>query len=233
MIGRTAAESSAPKKERLTRAQLRQVLPIHVRQAVDRLLAGEDASNFSDSRDYDVMAATGERLAPKKVFGLAVEQALGIEAFPWHFSAGWSQPCFEIILEAGFAIVAKGEQGAAPDNSLVAPTTEQEEQGWAEGSLRFAEHLRTERKRSRQASAAKRTQVRSQNGGRLACENPGCIADWYAVFPLAHAEAVFEIHHRILVSEMSDDHRTSVEDLMCLCASCHRAEHRRLSLEAS
>lgn len=222
----------APARERLTTAQLRQVLPIHVRQAVDRLLAGEDASNFSESRDYDVVVSQGERLAPKKVFGLAIEEALGFDAFPSHFSAGWGQPCFETIQAAGFAIVGKSEPRRVLVTAQAAHPPEQEEQSWAEGSPQFAEHLRIERKRSRQASAAKRAQVRLQNGGRLACENPACTMDWYAAFPLPQAEAVFEIHHKLLVSEMDADHRTSLNDLACLCASCHRAEHRRLSIEA-
>lgn len=224
-------EKDATPRERLAGEQLRQVLPIHVLQAVDRLLSGEDAPNFSDSRDYDVLTSSGERLAPKRVFGLAIEQALGIEAFPAHFSAGWSQPCFEIIQSAGFTIVEKRDPGRASERAAPALSPEQEEESWAEGSHRFAEHLRGERKRSRQASAAKRAQVRSQNEGRLVCENLACTTDWYAVFPLAQAEAVFEIHHRHLVSEMGQDHRTALGDLECLCASCHRAEHRRLALE--
>lgn len=217
---------------RLSAGQLRQVGPLHVRGAVDRLLAGEDAPNFSASRDYHVVASTGERLAPKKVFGLAIEQALGIEAFPGHFSAGWGQPCFEIIQQAGFAIVDKAEltdgSGHRP-----APPPDQEELSWAEGNPRLAEHLRTERRRSRRAVAAKRAEVRALNQGKLLCENPACTADWYSVFPLAMAEAVFEVHHTVPVSTMGQDHRTSLEDLMCLCAACHRAEHRRLALEVA
>ena len=51
------------------------------RRAVSRLVSGEDASNFSASTDYDVLLEDGTRLAPKKVFGLALEDALGIEEF--------------------------------------------------------------------------------------------------------------------------------------------------------
>lgn len=228
---RPAKVKNATPLERLSGEQLRKVLPIHILQAVDRLLSGEDAPNFSASRDYDVLTSSGERLAPKKVFGLAIEQALGIEAFPAHFSAGWSQPCFEIIQSAGFTIVGKGDPGRASAGAVSFLPPEQEEQSWAEGSPRFADHLRVERKRSRQASAAKRAQVRSRNAGRLACDNLACTTDWYSVFPLAQAEAVFEIHHKHLVSEMGEDHRTGLEDLECLCASCHRAEHRRLASE--
>lgn len=220
-------------RQRLSAEQLRQVLPIHVRQAVDQLLSGEDAPRFSDPRDYVVLTSSGDRLAPKKIFGLAIEQALGIEAFPAHFSAGWGQPCFAIIQSAGFTIVEKRDAPRRSEESALALPSEQEEQSWAEGSHRFANHLRMERKRSRRAAATKRMQVRSHHGGRLACENPACTTDWYAVFPLVEAEAVFEIHHTRLVSEMEQDHRTALEDLECLCASCHRAAHRRLALEHS
>ncbi|CAN7440610.1 HNH endonuclease [Phenylobacterium sp. LjRoot164] len=227
--GRTAA---APKVMLLTAEELRPVTALEVRRAVDRLLAGEDAPNFDPSRDYDVLLPTGERLAPKKVFGLAVEQALGIRAFPGHFKAGWSEPCFRTILTAGYNIVEKSTASGPARSGRTAPSPDPDEQSWAEGSPRFAEHLRTERRRSRRAAAAKRAQVRALNDGRLACDNPGCTADWYAIFPLAVAEAVFEIHHTILVSTMGDDHETALDDLQCLCAACHRAEHRRLLLDA-
>lgn len=223
--------TGVPKVRLLTAEQLRPVTALQVRRAVDRLLAGEDAPNFDLSRDYDVLLPTGERLAPKKVFGLAVEQALGIEAFPGHFKAGWSEPCFKTILEAGYDIVDKDAATANAPRSHTPPPADPDEQRWAEGSPRFAEHLRNERRRSRKAVAAKRAQVRRHNDGQLACENPTCTADWYAIFPLAVAEAVFEIHHTIPVSTMGEDHETSLDDLQCLCAACHRAEHRRLMLE--
>lgn len=216
--------------ERLSTGQLRQVTPLHIRQAVDRLLAGADAPNFAPSRDYDVLVPGGDRLAPKKVFGLAVEHALGIEAFPGHFAAGWGQPCFDIIQQAGYAIVDKVSQPSSAVDDQTPLNADPEEQSWAEGSPRLAQHFRTERRRSRAASAAKRAELREENKGRLVCENEACAADWYAIFPLPVAEAVFEIHHSVMVSKMGGEHQTVIDDLRCLCAACHRAEHRRLSL---
>ncbi|WP_294291331.1 HNH endonuclease [uncultured Sphingomonas sp.] len=216
---------------RLTMLELGSVTPLHIRDAVDRLLAGEDAPNFAKSRDYDVIVTDGKRLPPKKVFGLAIEAALGIEAFPAHFSAGWSQPCFRLIQEAGFQIVAKQEATA---NSPVASTNDlpadMDERAWVEGNPTIATHLRTERRRDPRAAAAKRRQVRAANGGRLACENGACSVDWYSTFPPAIAESVFEIHHTTPVAAMRPGHQTVVAELVCLCASCHRAEHRRMSL---
>ncbi|HEY8616286.1 HNH endonuclease [Phenylobacterium sp.] len=230
---RRGGATPIPEVGLLTAEELRPVTALQIRRAVDRLLAGEDALNFAPSRDYDVLLPTGERLAPKKVFGLAVEQALGIEAFPGHFKAGWSERCFSAILEAGYDIVAKATASAAaptPPGGSETPS-DPDEKRWAEGSPRLAQHLRNERQRSRTAVAAKRAEVRAENDGRLACENPTCTADWYGIFPLAIAEAVFEVHHTILVSAMDQDHETSLGDLQCLCAACHRAEHRRLMLD--
>ena len=85
---------------RLPASELRKVTPEHVDRAVSRLLSGEDAPNFAPSRDFDLLAPGGDRLPPKKVFGLALENALGIEPFPGHFSAGIGTPCFQVLESA-------------------------------------------------------------------------------------------------------------------------------------
>jgi hypothetical protein len=221
---------------RLSAEQLRRVTSLDIRQAVDRLLAGEDAPNFEDSRDYDVLVGDGRRLAPKKVFGLAVESALGIEAVPGHFSAGWGQPCFQKLLEAGFQIVEKdrapSQRTGRTEDAGIDALKDAEERTWAEGDARIIGHLKSERRRDPAAAAAKRRAVRAANGGYLACENPSCSTNWYAVFPVEIAESVFEIHHTIPLAEMKEGHRTVLEDLLCLCASCHRATHRRMTIKS-
>ncbi|MEZ5937107.1 MAG: HNH endonuclease [Hyphomonadaceae bacterium] len=221
---------------RLSAEQLRRVTSLDIRQAVDRLLAGEDAPNFEGSRDYDVLVGDGQRLAPKKVFGLAVESALGVEAFPGHFRAGWGQPCFKKLQEAGYQIVEKNgapsERTPHPEDEGVDALKDAEERTWAEGDARIVGHLKSERRRDPAAAAAKRRSVRAANGGYLACENPSCSTNWYAVFPVEIAESVFEIHHTIPLAEMKEGHRTALEDLLCLCASCHRATHRRMTIES-
>ena len=108
-------EASPTIIERLPSDQLRKVARDHIRRSIERILAGEDVPNFSESTDYDVLLPDGTRLAPKKVFGLALEEALGIEAFPQHFSSGFSQPCFEIIQAAGFHIVGKPSESLSSE----------------------------------------------------------------------------------------------------------------------
>lgn len=42
-------------------------------------------------------------------------------------------------------------------------------------------------------------------------------------------EACIEVHHREThVAEMREGHATRLEDLMCLCANCHRIVHREI-----
>ncbi|NII58879.1 HNH endonuclease [Sphingomonas aerolata] len=218
---------------RLPAAIQRTVTTLHIRNAVDRLLSGENAPQFAGSREYDVIVEGGHRLAPKKVFGLALEAALGIKMTPRHFSAGLGEPCFELLEAAGYRIVEKAEGGTEGPLVQVEPLAvpiDDEEQGWAEGSQRLVKHFRTERRRDPRAAAEKRRKVRAANSGRLACENPACTTDWYTVFPETIAEAVFEVHHTTAVADMTPNHITTVDDLRCLCAACHRAEHRRIAL---
>ena len=187
--------------------------------------------NFADSRDYDLVTLTGERLAPKKVFGLAIEEALGIQAYPGHFSAGWSQPCFQILQDSGYSIVRKSDSLTTKEsvaNEVASLPPNPEERSWAEGDIRIITHLRRERTRDPKAAQAKRTAIRQANDGHLSCEH--CKNDWYAVYPPEVAEGIFDIHHTIPLADMSEDHETSLEDLLCLCANCHRAEHRRMAL---
>lgn len=229
--------------KRLSSEQQRRVTTAHVDAAVASLLSGIDAPNFAESRDYDLLTQEGDRLAPKKVFGRALEEAgVVAEAFPRHFSAGWSQPSFEILEAAGYTIIRMTEAAAEAnrrqrraradaqevDKAAATVGIDAEERSWIEGDKRMAKHLRTERRRSATAAAAKRAAVRAANDGRLACEH--CATDWYAIYPPAIAEAIFDVHHTIPLKDMDEGHETEVKDLLCLCANCHRAEHRRMAL---
>jgi 5-methylcytosine-specific restriction protein A len=147
-----------------------------------------------------------------------------------------------MLEDAGYTIIIKSASAAEADRrkrraahskaetdkAVASVPADPEERRWIEGNPRIATHLRTERTRSLKAAASKRIAVRAANDGRLACEH--CATDWYAVYPHAIAEAIFDIHHTIPLSDMGEDHQTCIEDLVCLCANCHRAEHRRMAL---
>ena len=77
-------------------------------------------------------------------------------------------------------------------------------------------------------AAAKRAEIRAANNGHLTCDH--CKTDWYGIYGHAIAEAIFDVHHTIPLKDMDEGHETTVADLLCLCANCHRAEHRRMAV---
>lgn len=115
---------------------------------------------------------------------------------------------------------ALSELGGVPHN--------EEEQSWAEGDVRIVQHLKLERVRNSQAVKSKREAVRLAHDGRLACEH--CDIDWYEHYGPEVVEGIFDIHHTIPLSQMDEGHETVIGDLLCLCANCHRIEHRRMAL---
>ncbi|MEC3910065.1 hypothetical protein U5A82_06120 [Sphingobium sp. CR2-8] len=203
---------------RLPTEQLRKVTAEHVDKAVARLLKGDDAPNFAPSRDFDLLGPSDERLAPKKVFGFALEQALGIVAFPGHFSAGLGTPCFQILEAAGYPIVTKG-QAVTPPSVPVDPDL-----AAAEGNQRLVTHLKRER---RPALAAAKRRAMIDQLGYLQCERCKMVPSQELG---QHGDAVIEVHHaKVQVAAMAMGHVTRLADLMCLCANCHRITHREIA----
>lgn len=205
--------------ERLPAETLNKVTPEFIWNAVQKLKNGEVAHLFSPSTDYDLIADDGRRFPPKAVFGAALSMVLeGIAVEPKHFSAGDSSQCFRLLREAGYQIVPKAS-----------PATGRDEVGdlrqeWHEGDAKLVSHLR--RERAPGLSRAKKAQYRRLHG-RLTCEN--CKLDPVTVYGTEHAEACIEVHHSTIhISEMPDGHKTTLEDVQCLCANCHRLVHRML-----
>jgi len=216
---------------RLSAEDQGKVTSSHIDIAIERLRSNEDAPNFSDSRDYDVLLEDGTRLAPKKVFGLALEEALGIKALPKHFSAGWGQPSFRIIEAAGYLIVPKNEPAPTPEeiaqaHNVLPPTGG----GTAsrEGTLKLVMHMR--RERDPNLSDKKKAAFIAEHG-LLYCER--CKMNPAEHYEADVATACIEVHHaKIQVKDMQEDHVTELEDLQCLCANCHRVTHRELAAVA-
>lgn len=213
---------------RLTVEDQVKVTSSHIDLAVDRLRSNEDVPYFGDSREYDVILDDGTRLAPKRVFGLALEEALGIEVRPEHFNAGWGQPSFRIIEEAGYLIVPKDEPDATPQEvaqaqNILPPAAG--DTGSREGTLKLVMHMR--RERDPKLSDEKKAAFIAEHGF-LYCER--CEMDPAEHYEADVAAACIEIHHRkVQVKDMQEDHVTMLEDLQCLCANCHRVTHRELA----
>lgn len=105
-----------------------------------------------------------------------------------------------------------------------------EELRCVENEVRMVTHFRAERSRSSQLPKQKRAIVLAANNDRYVCEGKDCPVDWYSVFAKSIADGVFEVHHRVPLSSYDEPVINSIDDLQILCASCHRAEHRRLAL---
>ena len=208
---------------RLPAEQLRKVTPEYIWEAVQILLQGTHADGYRPSVDYDLLADDGVRLAPKQVFGLAATAALGKDIKPVHFTGGVGTVCFELLEAAGYKIVPKDEQ-AEP----VEIPTDIEEREWAEGQVKLVYHLK--RERSPGLSKAKKAAFTKKHG-RLFCEECGTDPiEAYGDFGVA----CIEVHHdAIQVADMGDEHKTTLDQLRCLCANCHRIVHRRLKSEAT
>lgn len=205
---------------RLPTEVLERATPEFIWQAVQRSLAGENAAQFGPSEDFDLIA-DGRRFPPKAVFGMALSMATGgQEVLPKHFTGGEGSTCFRLLRDAGFDIVSKDTS----ITQLEPPTSPEQE--WTEGSYRLVPHWK--RERAVGLSRAKKAQYRRLHG-KLTCER--CGFDPVQVFGSEVGEACIEVHHaKVQVSEMRAGHITTLDDLQCLCANCHRFVHRQLAL---
>lgn len=213
---------------RLSNSEQRKVTPADIHAAVLALAQGGDAPNFKDSRDYDLVTPGGLRFPPKKIFGLALERALGMKAYPAHFKAGWFQPSFQLLQAAGYVIVPKGELVAGDKDDLPGSPllpSEDDDRRWVEGHPKRVAHLRRERApglaRDKKAAVLVAT-------GKLACEE--CGFEPAAVHGPAFLDAGLEVHHKVPLADLPPGTETALADLALLCANCHRIEHRKIAL---
>ncbi|WP_460418756.1 HNH endonuclease [Pseudomonas sp. microsymbiont 2] len=219
LLGGLPVNKDSRSLDRIPSEDLRRVTAEHVWLAIEEMLSGAETLGFGPSTDYDLLIDTDQRLPPKAVFGLAASKALGFNVLPRHFTAGLGSVCFEVLEGAGFNILPKD---AFPNGPV--PTTISEDQSWTEGQPRLIEHLY--RERARGAAQAKKEQFRRLHQ-RLFCER--CMMDPVKTYGEKHGEACIEVHHRqVQVSAMDPGHMTSLNDLQCLCANCHRVVHREL-----
>jgi predicted HNH restriction endonuclease len=107
---------------------------------------------------------------------------------------------------------------AANDDSL---------EGFSAGEIsasegRILERIHRTRERNRSVVSAAKTRFK-QKHGRLFCELCGfCYSDAYGDLGADFIEA----HHLTPVSDMSSGEETTPDDLMMVCANCHRMLHR-------
>ena len=198
----------------LTREDFERVGAEHIQEAVHALLNGTVNHPFADSTDYDVILDHGIRLAPKALFGVAARQALGIEVRPKDFRGGEGTPCFKTIRAAGLTIVPKQRGGGIPPDPVDA---------WIEGDPKRMAHLRYERNPK---AARRKKKAFQEEHGQLQCEECGFVP--VEQYGDGIGDACIEVHHKIPLASLRKARKTQQEDLMCVCANCHRVLHHKM-----
>jgi predicted HNH restriction endonuclease len=92
---------------------------------------------------------------------------------------------------------------------------------FVEGRLLLVLHKRKERNPK---AARRKKQLALATTGRLECEV--CGFDFESIYG-SLGVGFAECHHRVSLSELSENHRTKLRELAIVCANCHRMLHRR------
>lgn len=230
----------------LPTAALRQVERRHLDLAIDELARGEERhTRFNVATTYAVLDGDGTPLLthegtplpPKKVFGIALSEALQTYIGPNDFSSG--EVIFGVMADHGLRIVPLSEveatrvgrvregagsgAGGAPTGNGEPPPPDDETR-WLEGHPKVRSHVI--RERSDPARRAFKARFLAQHK-RYFCQ---CSEQDYLEAYGEFAQGCFEVHHQaVKVSNMAPGHETSLDDLRLLCANCHRATHREMA----
>ena len=131
----------------------------------------------------------------------------------------WNTQSSGIIIDNGAASEVETawarHLGAAPDVD--------EEVSAHEGSLR--QRLVAHRGRERRLRQAKMTAALKENRGHLVCEVPGCGFDFLKVYG-SLGRGYAQVHHLEPLGSRRRASRTSLSQLVVVCANCHAMIHR-------
>lgn len=207
----------------LTASQMTNVGADHIRAAVLRLEAGEGAGRAGRPSDFDLISDTGSRLVPEEVFCLAATLAPGVTIGADELTGSEGSLLHRALREAGYKIVRKNYPAdPEPRDSVLEGLLQDEDRRWAEGSRKARNHLANERAAG--LGKAKRADFLRRHG-RLFCER--CGFDPVASFG-EKATSCIEVHHIHPLGDDTVERHTSLEDVECVCANCHRLIHRFL-----
>lgn len=197
------------------RRELCHVTPDHVWLAISAL-SGNELDISAGFQGERLVTDDGLPLPATEVLEKAMSLATGdVEVSFLHGALGGEERA--VLERAGYTLLNASEEAPTDaekdDRSLL----------WLEGSVRLVTHQRRERGRGL-AKAKKAAFVKEH--GRLFCER--CGFDPVEVFGDPDGEAAIEVHHHVTaVAHMDEEHVTSLDDVQCLCANCHRYVHRK------
>lgn len=105
---------------------------------------------------------------------------------------------------------------------------EKEDYGYSayEGKPKYKRHLIRERNSQLRNKAVKK--FKDEHGGKIHCEL--CEFSFEKIYGELGKDFI-EVHHKIWLSAREVETETKIEDLMMLCANCHRMEHRKKLVE--
>ncbi|MCG3655905.1 HNH endonuclease [Aliarcobacter butzleri] len=102
------------------------------------------------------------------------------------------------------------------------------ENNYVEGMEKIVIHKRKER--SKKLIKDAKNKFKENNGGKLFCEC--CGFNFYETYGVL-GENFIEGHHKIPISTLEIEHKSTIEDIALLCSNCHRMVHREPNLDLS
>lgn len=91
---------------------------------------------------------------------------------------------------------------------------------------RLSQRLVWHRHRERSLRLAKLKEARTRHPeGRLVCQVPGCSFDFEDVYGQVGG-GYAEVHHLEQLAKLESEQLTTLDDLIVICANCHRIVHR-------
>lgn len=98
----------------------------------------------------------------------------------------------------------------------------QNDESFTEGKLVLKKHLLRERNHFVKINAIKK--FKDLNEGKLYCEI--CGFDFYSIYGELGKDFI-EAHHTKPISEMKENEKTNINDIVLLCSNCHSMIHRK------
>lgn len=192
--------------------KLEQVSQTHILNAIDFLQIHRKFANFKNAKSCYLIYPNYDPLAVKMVFGKALSLCFGnAPVRAEHFN---SRMAIEILQARGFKCVNTQPQRTGMHLQDEGPV--------AEGAIQLKSHFYRERN---SALAQRKKQFFKMRHGFLFCEI--CGLEPIEAFG-EYGESCIEVHHKTPLGSLPGTSQTTLDDLQCLCANCHRIAHAKI-----